>query len=65
MQFAPEGHSGIVKMKSRLHTKVWWHKIGADVERVSKSWHASQVVGPLNGQQHLQRRVLPQPLSKI
>lgn len=30
---AHEGHQGIVKMKNRLRTKVWWPKIDSDAEK--------------------------------
>ena len=33
---AHEGHQGIVQMKARLRTEVWWPKIDSDAERVCK-----------------------------
>ena len=44
---AHEGHQGIVKMKARLRTKVWWPKMDLDAERVGKSCHGCKVVGEL------------------
>ena len=34
LRLAHEGHQGIVKMKARLRTQVWWPKIDSDAERV-------------------------------
>ena len=45
LHLAHEGHQGIVKMKARLRTQVWWPKIDSDAERVCKSFHGCQVVG--------------------
>ena len=47
LRLAHEGHQGIVKMKARLRTKVWWPKMDLDPERVCKSCHGCQVVGEL------------------
>ena len=41
---AHEGHQGIVKIKGRLRTKVWWSKMDTDAERICKSCHGHQVV---------------------
>ena len=45
LRLAHDGHQGIVKMKARLRTKVWWPKIDSDAERVCKSCQGYQVVG--------------------
>nr|XP_058962028.1 uncharacterized protein K02A2.6-like [Pocillopora verrucosa] len=39
LHLAHEGHQGIVKMKSRLRTKVCWPKMDTDAERICKSCH--------------------------
>ena len=44
LHLAHEGHQGIVKMKGRLRTKVWWPKMDTDTERICKSCHGCQVV---------------------
>ena len=36
LRLTHEGHQGIVKMKARLRTKVWWPKIDSDAEQVYK-----------------------------
>lgn len=33
MELAQEGHQGIVKMKERQRSKVWWPGVDKDVER--------------------------------
>ncbi|CAB3997741.1 Neural cell adhesion molecule 1, partial [Paramuricea clavata] len=35
LHLAHEGHQGIVKMKNRLRSKVWWPKMDGDAERIS------------------------------
>lgn len=40
-----EGHLGVVSMKQRLRTKVWWPKLEKDVERFVKTCDACQLVG--------------------
>lgn len=34
---AHEGHPGIVAMKGRLRSKVWWPRIDRDTENLAKS----------------------------
>ena len=46
LDLAHEGHQGIVKMKARLHEKVWWPGIDKDVEAACRSCYGCQVVGP-------------------
>ena len=45
LELGHEGHQGVVKMKSRLRTKVWWPKMDGDVERKCRSCHGCQVTG--------------------
>ena len=44
LELAHEGHQGIVAMKQRLRTKVWWPGIDKEVERAWKTCHGSQLV---------------------
>ena len=44
LRLAHEGHQGIVKMKNRLRSKVWWPKMDGDAERICKRCHGCQVV---------------------
>ena len=39
LELAHEGHPGIVAMKQRLRTKVWWPSIDKEVERGCKTCH--------------------------
>ncbi len=41
---AHEGHQGIVKMKGRLRSKVWWPGIDKDAEKKCRECHGCQVV---------------------
>ena len=45
LHLAHEGHQGIVKMKNRFRTKVWWPKIDYDAAQVCMSCHGRQVIG--------------------
>ena len=56
LRLAHEGHQGIVKMKARLRTKVWWPKIDSDAEQVCKSCHGCQVVGEFQ---------VPEPMKRV
>ena len=44
LEIAHEGHPGIVQMKQRLRTKVWWPKIDSDAEKFCRSCHGCQTV---------------------
>ena len=55
LHLAHEGHQGIVKMKSRLRTKVWWPKMDTDAERICKSCHGCQVVSGFCTPEPMQR----------
>lgn len=41
---AHEGHPGIVAMKNRLRSKVWWDGMDKDAEKCVKSCHGCQLV---------------------
>ena len=41
---AHEGHPGIVSMKQRLRSKVWWPGIDKDTEKFCKTCHGCQLV---------------------
>ena len=58
LRIAHEGHQGIVKMKTRLQSKVWWPKMDSDVEKLCKTCHGCQVVGEF-GAPELMLRVVP------
>ena len=55
-----EGHKGLVKMKQRLRTKVWWPGIDKDAEKFCKTCHGCQVVGGLCNPEPLHMTELPQ-----
>ena len=55
LRLAHGGHQGIVKMKNRLRTKVWWPKIDHDAAQVCKSCHGCQVVGEFCAPEPMQR----------
>lgn len=57
---AHEGHPGIVAMKGRLRTKVWWPKYDRDAEKVVKSCKGCTLVSAPNPPNPLKRRELPQ-----
>ena len=44
LKLANEGHPGIVAMKQRLRTKVWWPGIDNEAEGVCKTCHGCQLV---------------------
>ncbi len=44
IELAHEGHPGIVKMKDRLRSKVWWPGIDRDAERFCRTCFGCQVV---------------------
>ena len=45
LKLAHEGHQGIVKVKERLRSKVWWPGMDKEAEKFCRSCHACQVVG--------------------
>ncbi|XP_046964591.1 uncharacterized protein K02A2.6-like [Vanessa cardui] len=56
---AHEGHPGIVAMKNRLRTKVWWPKCDKDAENCCKSCKGCTLVSAPNPPNPLKRRELP------
>ena len=54
LDLAHEGHPGIVSMKHRLSSKVWWEGIDMDAEKAVKSCRGCQLV---------QKTVDPSPLK--
>lgn len=56
---AHEGHPGIVNMKARLRTKVWWPKIDKDAENVVKNCKGCILVSGPNPPTPMKRRELP------
>lgn len=56
---AHEGHPGIVAMKGRLRTKVWWPKIDKDVEVMVKGCKGCTLVSLPNNPAPMKRRELP------
>ncbi|XP_046748852.1 uncharacterized protein K02A2.6-like [Diprion similis] len=59
LQLAHEGHIGMVGMKQRLRTKVWWATVNKDVEQWCKSCHGCQLVGAPDPPEPMTRRKLP------
>lgn len=59
LEAAHEGHPGIVAMKARLRTKVWWPKIDADAEKAVKSCKGCTLVSAPNPPMPMKRRELP------
>ncbi|XP_043471652.1 uncharacterized protein K02A2.6-like [Leptopilina heterotoma] len=56
---AHEGHPGIVNMKARLRTKVWWPKIDKDAENVVRNCKGCILVSGPNPPTPMKRRELP------
>ena len=44
MELANEGHQGIVRVKERLRSKVWWPGIDKDAERKCRQCYGCQLV---------------------
>lgn len=59
LEAAHEGHPGIVAMKSRLRTKVWWPKIDKDAESLVKNCKGCILVSGPNPPVPMKRRELP------
>ncbi|KAG7300079.1 hypothetical protein JYU34_015614 [Plutella xylostella] len=57
---AHEGHPGIVAMKGRLRTKVWWPKMDKDAENLVKSCKGCTLVSAPTPPNPLKRRELPE-----
>ena len=60
LELGHEGHLGIVQMKQRLRTKVWWPGIDNEAEKYSKTCHGCQVVNGSTNPEPMQRTALPQ-----
>ena len=56
---AHEGHPGIVSMKARLRTKVWWPRIDKDAENFVKAFRSCTLVSAPNPPNPMKRRALP------
>lgn len=59
LEAAHEGHPGIVAMKGRLRTKVWWPRVDGDAERVVKGCRGCTLVSAPNPPHPMKRRSLP------
>lgn len=59
LEAAHEGHPGIVAMKGRLRTKVWWPRIDKDAETMVKSCKGCTLVSGPNPPVPMKRRMLP------
>lgn len=59
LRAAHEGHPGIVAMKGRLRTKVWWPKCDKDSEHIVKACKGCTLVSMPNPPNPLKRRELP------
>lgn len=56
---AHEGHPGIVAMKTRLRSKVWWPKIDKDAEHFVRACKGCTLVSAPNPPNPMRRRELP------
>ncbi|XP_022836497.1 uncharacterized protein K02A2.6-like [Spodoptera litura] len=56
---AHEGHPGIVSMKARLRTKVWWPRYDKETENLVKCCKGCTLVSAPNPPNALKRRTLP------
>ncbi|XP_011861624.1 PREDICTED: uncharacterized protein K02A2.6-like, partial [Vollenhovia emeryi] len=59
LQIAHEGHPGIVAMKNRLRSKVWWDGIDRDAERTVKACKGCQLVQDTVSRPPVKRNELP------
>ena len=59
LRLVHEGHQGIVKMKARLRTKLWWPKRDSDAEQICKSCHGCEVVGEFQPPEPMKRTEPP------
>ena len=60
LTLAHEGHIGIVSMKQRLRSKVWWPGINREAERYCKTCHSCQLVSQPSPPEPLKPTTLPQ-----
>lgn len=59
LEAAHEGHPGIMAMKTRLRTKVWWPRIDKDAENWVKNCKGCTLVSAPDPPNPLKRRILP------
>lgn len=59
LEAAHEGHPGIVAMKGRLRTKVWWPKIDEHAEKIVKSCKGCTLVSTPGPPNPMKRRSMP------
>lgn len=59
LKAAHEGHPGIVAMKHRLRTKVWWPKIDHDAEELVRKCNGCTLVSAPSVPEPMKRRELP------
>ena len=59
LEAAHEGHPGIVAMKARLRTKVWWPRIDKDTELLVKCCRGCTLVSNPTPPHPMKRRTLP------
>ncbi len=59
MSLAHEGHPGVVSMKQRLRTKVWWPGLDRDAENYVRKCHGCQVVSAPSPPEPLKVTELP------
>ena len=60
LKLAHEGHPGIVMMKKRLRSKVWWPGIDKDSEQFCKECYGCQLVNKPIAPEPINRTKLPQ-----
>lgn len=60
IQLAHEGHMGILKMKQRLRSKLWWPGMDADVEKYVKLCHPCELLQRDTPPEPVKRSVLPE-----
>lgn len=59
LQLGHEGHPGIVVMKQRLRSKLWWPGMDKDIESYCKQCYSCQLVGQAEKPEPMKRRELP------
>lgn len=59
LNLAHEGHPGIVVMKRRLRSKVWWSKMDQQVEMYVKRCHGCAIVSAPSAPEPIKRTKLP------
>lgn len=59
IEIGHEGHPGIILMKQRLRTKVWWPGMDKDIERYCKSCYGCQMIAQPPKPEPMTRSELP------